>query len=78
LDQIRQNERRADSDFTMSESGNLMLQIEHAMINRINQMQLHNKNIIVVIGATRAGKGTLCAALQGYTMKWVKSRDFTR
>jgi len=32
-------------------------------------MQLAGKDIIVTIGSTRAGKGTLAAALKGYKMK---------
>ena len=38
-------------------------------------MQLKNKNVVVVIGPSRAGKGTLLAALMGFKMRKFKRRD---
>lgn len=38
-------------------------------------MDLANKDVFIVIGPSRTGKGTLLTALQGETMKLVKKAD---
>ena len=45
----------------MSES--LDWQLDH-----IDKLQLHDKDIFIVLGASRTGKGTLLCALQGQQM----------
>ena len=41
-------------------------------------MQLKNKNVVVVIGPSRAGKGTLLAALMGYKMRKFRKTDLVK
>ena len=40
-------------------------------------MKLENKDIFIVIGPSRTGKGTLLAALQGHNMKFVTKNNKT-
>ena len=42
---------------------------------KIKQMNLTHKKVLVVIGSTRAGKGTLLTALKGIKMKYAFRED---
>jgi len=53
----------------MGESASLILEIDTIMQTKIDQMELNNKDIILTIGPSRVGKGTLCSALKGIEMK---------
>lgn len=39
------------------------------MKKQVRDMELENKDCVIVIGASRSGKGTLISALKGITMK---------
>ena len=42
------------------------------MFNKVDQLDLCNKDIFLPLGPSRTGKGTLLAAMQGYEMKMFK------
>jgi ABC-type lipoprotein export system ATPase subunit len=41
----------------------------------VDQLALEDKDIMIVVGPSRAGKGTLLSALQGAEMKFFKKND---
>ena len=43
-------------------------------MNEVDRMQLEDKDIFIVVGASRTGKGTLLAALRGVNMKYFQRR----
>jgi len=45
------------------------------MKEKVDEMQIENKDVIVVIGPSRSGKGTLLAALEGVKMGLVCAED---
>ena len=53
----------------MAESAELVVKMSKYMEKSVGEMQLEDKNVIVVIGPSRAGKGTTLAALLGKKMK---------
>ena len=45
------------------------------IFDKVDQLNLANKDVIVVIGPSRSGKGTLLAALQGSKMGLVCAEE---
>lgn len=45
------------------------------LFNSVDELGLENKDILLVVGPSRAGKGTLLAALNGTEMKFFKKGD---
>ena len=45
------------------------------MFAQVDEMKLEEKDIFVVLGPTRTGKGTLLTALQGTKMKFYRKKD---
>ena len=43
--------------------------------DKVDELKLGDKDIIIPLGPSRTGKGTLIAALQGYKMKIFKKRQ---
>lgn len=44
-------------------------------MDHIDAMQLKDKNVFIIIGASRTGKGTLMSALMGNKMKLIRKAD---
>lgn len=71
------------SNGTLNESQNQAQQIQclyeatEWLKDHIDAMNLADKNIFIIIGASRTGKGTLLTALQGQKMKLFKRKDVT-
>lgn len=65
-----QNQR---SEFTPAHSIQCLSEAIEWLFDCVDSMELENKDIFIVVGASRAGKGTLLAALQGVEMKFFKS-----
>lgn len=42
--------------------------------DKVDELQLEDKDILIPLGPSRTGKGTLIAALQGFKMKIFKKR----
>lgn len=47
------------------------------MFAQVDDMQLKEKDIFIVLGPTRTGKGTLLTALKGVPMKLFRKKDIT-
>ena len=45
------------------------------MFAQVDEMQLQHKDVFIVLGPTRTGKGTLLTALKGVQMKLFRKRD---
>ena len=45
------------------------------MFAQVDDMQLKNKDVFIVLGPTRPGKGTLLTALKGVPMKLFRKKD---
>ena len=45
------------------------------MFAQVDDMQLKNKDVFIVLGPTRTGKGTLLTALKGIQMKLFRKKD---
>ena len=45
------------------------------MFEKVDALQLEDKDIFIPLGPSRTGKGTLIAALQGFKMKIFKKRQ---
>lgn len=43
-------------------------------MDHIENLKLHNKDVMIVLGASRTGKGTLLSALQGQKMGFFKNK----
>ena len=43
--------------------------------DKVDQLELEDKDIFIPLGPSRTGKGTLLAALQGFKMKIFKKRQ---
>lgn len=46
------------------------------MFEQVDQMELEDKDIFIVLGPTRTGKGTLLTALQGVQMQLFRRKDW--
>lgn len=46
------------------------------MFEQVDQMELEGKDIFIVLGPTRTGKGTLLTALQGVQMQLFRRKDW--
>lgn len=44
------------------------------MQDQVNQLDIDGKNLLIPLGASRTGKGTLLAALLGYKLKMFSKR----
>ena len=63
---VRGNKNQGKQD--LSESMQCLYEATIWMAARIREMKLKDKDVVIVIGPTRAGKGTLLAALNGVKM----------
>jgi ABC-type ATPase with predicted acetyltransferase domain len=56
-------------DFSIGDSVQLLHEAIEFMFAYVDTMKLHDKDIFIVVGPSRTGKGTLLAALKGQKMK---------
>lgn len=61
-------------DFTAGDSIQLLHEAIEFLFGYVDTMQLHEKDIFIVVGPSRTGKGTLLAALKGQKMKLFKRK----
>lgn len=61
-----------DLDFSASDSIQCLSESLDWLFESVDRIQLHEKDIFIVLGASRTGKGTLLCALQGQTVKLFK------
>lgn len=61
--------------FKPAETVQCMFEATTWMFAQVDEMKLEEKDIFVVLGPTRTGKGTLLTALQGTKMKFFRKKD---
>jgi ABC-type sugar transport system ATPase subunit len=52
-------------EFTAGDSVQLLYEAIEFLFTYVDNMNLHDKDIFIVVGPSRTGKGTLLAALKG-------------
>ena len=60
--------------FSAGDSIQLLYEAIEFMFAYVDNMNLHDKDIFIVVGPSRTGKGTLLAALKGQKMKLFKRK----
>ena len=67
--------KKERSVFNAQETVQCLYEATTWMFAQVDDMHLEDKDIFIVLGPTRTGKGTLLTALQGVKMKFVKKKD---
>jgi len=62
-------------EFTASDSIQCLSEATIWNEQTVKEMNLKDKDIFIVIGASRTGKGTLLSAMMGQTMKFMKAKQ---
>ena len=71
----QQNPQSEKTILTPAQSIQCLSEATEWLFDEVDKLQLENKDILLVIGPSRAGKGTLLTALLGVKMKFFKKGD---
>lgn len=65
-------------DYTVGDSIQLLHEAIEFLFNYVDNMDLDDKDIFIVVGPSRTGKGTLLAALKGQKMQLFRKKKANR
>lgn len=66
--------KQATSQLSQAQSIKLLYEARHWLSTTIHAMDLHSKDIFIVIGPSRTGKGTLLEALKGANIQFINKQ----